>query len=137
MANKEWLRVAKYGLVGVANTGVDFAVFAALVYGFGVMSGVAQIVSYGCGVVNSFWLNRRWTFRVQERANAGEWVRFMIVNALSFACATGVLLGLEHGLGFAAWAAKLVSVGASLAVNYTGTKLWVFRDAQPARDVRR
>jgi len=134
VANREWLRLAKFGLVGIANTGVDFAVFVALVYGLDVMSAVAQVFSYGCGFVNSFFLNRRWTFRVKTRASAGEWIRFGIVNGVSFLCATGVLLGLEHGAGVTAWAAKLASVAASLAVNYGGSKLWVFRGAEAAQD---
>jgi len=122
----EGLKMAKYALVGGLNTGVDFAVFCALVYGFGMGSAWAQTISYLAGVANSYLLNRYWTFRVKGKRSAAEIVRFAAVNVLSFALATAVLLGLEYW-GAEAALAKFVSIGCSLAVNYAGYRLWVFR----------
>ncbi|OXS52206.1 hypothetical protein B1A99_34815 [Cohnella sp. CIP 111063] len=128
----EGLKMAKYALVGGLNTGVDFAVFCALVYGLGFPSAGAQAVSYLAGTVNSYLLNRYWTFRVRNKMSAAEMVRFVLVNAASFAAATAVLLALEHA-GLEAAAAKAVSVFVSLAVNYAGYRLWVFGGKQRQR----
>ncbi|TVX98756.1 GtrA family protein [Cohnella terricola] len=122
----EGLKMAKYALVGGLNTGVDFVVFCALVYGFGTGSAWAQAISYLAGVANSYLLNRYWTFRVKGKRSAAEIVRFAAVNVLSFAFATAVLLGLEYW-GTEAALAKFVSIGCSLVVNYAGYRLWVFR----------
>jgi len=117
--------MAKYALVGVMNTGVDFAVFCVLVYAAGLGSAWAQPISYGAGIANSYFLNRVWTFQVKKRQQVGDIVKFIVVNMLSFAAATAVLLGLEY-TGLEAAIAKACSVGVSLVVNYVGYKLWVF-----------
>jgi putative flippase GtrA len=119
--------MAKFALIGLLNTGVDFAVFMALVYALGVPSMWAQAVSYGCGITNSYWWNRKWTFRAEGKVNWRELLRFVVLNGLSFAAATAVLLGLQHGLGWAPATAKAASILMSLAVNYAGSRYWVFR----------
>ncbi|MBO9597016.1 MAG: GtrA family protein [Cohnella sp.] len=122
--------MAKYALVGIVNTGVDFAVFCALVYAAGLGSALSQTISYGAAIANSYVWNRVWTFQVKQRQHGGAVIRFVIVNALSFAAATAVLLGLEQA-GLEAAMAKACSVGVSLVVNYAGYKLWVFRGDTP------
>ncbi len=118
--------MAKYALVGVMNTGVDFAFFCVLVYAAGLGTAWAQTISYVAGIANSYVLNRVWTFQVKKRHRVGDIVRFIVVNVLSFAAATAVLLGLEQA-GLEAALAKACSVVVSLVVNYVGYKLWVFR----------
>ncbi|MEK0316891.1 GtrA family protein [Cohnella sp. 56] len=126
-------RVSKFAAIGVLNTGIDIAIFALLVYALSWPSLLAQCVSYFLAFLNSYWWNRRWTFGMRERGSARELLKFGAVNAASFLCATGVLLAAEQGVGLTPIAAKLVSVAASLAVNYAGSKLWVFRQAELGR----
>ncbi|XID95769.1 GtrA family protein [Paenibacillaceae bacterium WGS1546] len=121
----EGFKMAKYAIVGGLNTGVDFAVFCLLVYGFGAGTAWAQAASYLAGTANSYVMNRYWTFRVKEKRSAAELLRFVAINVLSFGAATAVLLGLAYG-GTEAALAKAVSVVCSLAVNYAGYRLWVF-----------
>ncbi|MFC5469572.1 GtrA family protein [Cohnella suwonensis] len=119
-------KMAKYALVGGLNTGVDFAVFVTLVYASGFGSALAQTISYAAGVVNSYLLNRYWTFEMKAKRSYAELARFIAINVLSFAAATAVLLGLE-ALGAESALAKLVSVAFSMTINYMGFRLWVFR----------
>ena len=121
----EMLKMAKYALVGGLNTGVDFAVFCALVYGLGMPSAGAQAIAYLTGTANSYLLNRYWTFGVRGHKSAAEMVRFVAVNVVSFAAATAALLGLEYA-GLESALAKAISVFVSLALNYAGYRLWVF-----------
>ncbi|KIL36145.1 hypothetical protein SD71_09275 [Cohnella kolymensis] len=125
LRSAEGRKLAKFALVGGLNTGVDFAVFCLLVYGAGMISIGAQILSYAAGLLNSYLLNRRWTFGVKKEHKFGEVMRFIVVNLFSFGAATGVLLAMEQWLGSAA--AKAVSVVISMAVNFVGYRVWVFR----------
>src|SRR5690606_3619333 len=113
-------------LVGFMNTGVDFVVFCALVYGAGIGSAWAQPISYGAGVLNSYFLNRKWTFQAGGGRKLGEATRFVIVSACAFGSATGTLLALEAA-GWEPVLAKCGSVFVALAVNYAGYRLWVFK----------
>lgn len=121
----EGKRMVKYALVGGLNTGVDFAVFCVMVYGVGMVTIWAQVLSYSAGLLNSYLLNRKWTFQAKEQRRALEMLRFVIINILSFGAATILLLGLEKwGTGSAF--AKIASVALSFVVNYLGYRLWVF-----------
>jgi len=128
MRGNERTKMVKFALVGTLNTGVDFAVFMLLVYLFGVPAWLAQIGSYGSGVANSYWMNRRWTFRASGGGNLREALRFAAVNGTSFLAATAVLLGLNQGLGWSPLVAKLASVAIATMVNYSGSRYWVFSD---------
>lgn len=127
LSRKEKMRMAKFVLVGLLNTGVDFAIFVAMVYGLSVSSAWAQLVSYSVGVVNSYVWNRKWTFQASGMGSLRDMIRFVALTGSSFAAATALLLGLEHGLGWPPILAKTASIFVSVAVNYTGSRFWVFR----------
>jgi putative flippase GtrA len=127
MLGKEKIQMAKFALVGLLNTSVDFAIFLVFVYGIGIATLPAQIVSFGGGVVNSYWWNRKWTFQAAGGVRFDEMLRFAVLNGLSFTAATAVLLLLVQRLEWNEAAAKALSVFFSTAVNYAGSRYWVFR----------
>src|SRR2546430_16910650 len=57
------VQFVKFGIVGVSNTLLTFAVYTVLLKAFGVWDLAASAIGFGVGTVNSFLLNRRWTFR--------------------------------------------------------------------------
>ena len=57
----------KFGITGVMNTLVDFVVYSLLTFGLSVNLYLAQVVGYSCGMVNSYVVDRRWTFRSKVR----------------------------------------------------------------------
>ncbi|RXS89926.1 GtrA family protein [Geobacillus sp. PK12] len=120
---KEKQAVWRFGLVGVSNTAVDFAVFF-LLTAAGAKAAVAQAVAYGAGVANSYVWNRRWTFQMKQRANIGELLRFLAVNGLSLGVSLVVLLAAER-LG-PLWLAKGAATIMGMAVNFIGSRCWVF-----------
>lgn len=120
---KEKQAVWRFGLVGVSNTVVDFAVFF-LLTAAGAPAAVAQAVAYGAGMANSYIWNRRWTFQVKRKANIKEVLRFLAVNGLSFGASLAVLLAAERLAPL--WLAKLAATIAGMAVNFIGSRYWVF-----------
>ena len=60
----------KFGLVGVLNTGVQYVVFVGLFRLLGVPMLLASGIGYCAGIVNSYFLNRIWTFQVRSRRGA-------------------------------------------------------------------
>lgn len=65
MTNK-WLPLIKFALVGVVNTLIDFAVYALLTT-IGVNYILAQWISYSAGILNSYVMNRKWTFKKKKK----------------------------------------------------------------------
>lgn len=88
---KMWIRlVGKYGVSSLTATGVDFTIFQ-LALTLLASSAVQATVAGRCtGALVSFWLQRRWVFRV---ADATNW------PGLAVRYGSGVLLGLGMNVG--------------------------------------
>jgi putative flippase GtrA len=115
----------KFGIVGILNTGIDFGVFTILTYA-GIPYVIAQCFSYGCGVLNSYILNRSWTFQRKERANQREFEKFAFVNIIILAMTSGLLAILFQHAGWPMLISKCCTTAIGVVVNFIGTRLWVF-----------
>jgi len=118
-------QLIKFSLVGLLNTGVDVAVFFLLTW-INVPYVTAQVVSYSCGAANSYLLNKMWTFRASG-ISPSEIIRFAVVNLISLGISVVVLRLLHDSSGLDLTVAKAGATVSSLAANFLGNKLWVFR----------
>ncbi|KKQ22164.1 hypothetical protein A2999_00795 [Candidatus Wolfebacteria bacterium RIFCSPLOWO2_01_FULL_38_11] len=83
-------QAGKFAAVGVINTAVDFIVLNILIY-FGftlafVVLGqeflVANVISVAVAMVNSFILNKQWTFKAETANIYLEIVKFIVVTVI-------------------------------------------------------
>jgi putative flippase GtrA len=120
------MRVVKFGVVGVANTALDFAIFSALTLGAGVAPTIANVVSYSCGIGLSFCINASWTFRDRgARRPAARLPMFIAANLAGLAISTAVVALLARDYG--PLPAKIVSVGVAFIWNFVFANFIVFR----------
>ncbi|WP_339302648.1 GtrA family protein [Paenibacillus sp. FSL R5-0519] len=127
---KRLATIFKFGIVGVANTAVDAAVFAILAL-VGMPILIAQGVSYSCGVANSYWLNGRWTFRDATRGgnDRAKLIRFLITNLIVLALSALILMTLHDVLGWSLVMSKILATLMGMVLNYMASRYWVFRIA--------
>lgn len=124
-----WLRQAvKFGLVGVVNTLVDAGVYYVLTRWVGLMELpiLAKAISYTCGVINSFFWNRLWTFRSKENGWRSFGL-FLLVNLVGVGINSAVMAVAMHTLNLAEILAFLLATAASLGWNFIMSKRIVFR----------
>lgn len=120
------VQFAKFGIVGVSNTLLFFAIYTVLLKGFGVWYLAASAIGFTVGAVNGFLLNRRWTFRGHV-GDAFTPVRWMVVQGCGLALNEGLLYtfvsaaGLDKLLG-QAFATMIVTV-----VTFMANRAWTFR----------
>lgn len=120
------VQLQRFSLVGVANTLLDFVVYALLVRA-GVHYLAAQVLSYACGLACSFLLNRSWTFGYRRGEGSLILPKFLVVNLCAWAVLELALFILVGKAGVAAIAGKVLATPFSLAVNFAGSRYWVFR----------
>src|SRR2546426_4921901 len=106
----------KFGIVGISNTLLTFAVYTLLLKVFGVWYLAASAIGFGAGTVNSFLLNRRWTFRGHV-GDALTPVRWTVVQCTGFALNLGLLYLFVHDAGLD----KLVAQAFATAVVTVST----------------
>jgi putative flippase GtrA len=124
-------RLVRFGLVGAANTAVDYAAWALLFYAAGWPLLLCQAVGYTIGVVNSFVLNSFWTFRARRLAFP-RFLRFLLVNGVSLGASLGLIVLFASFLPPVA--AKTVTVVFTISINYFGSKLFVFATRERGQD---
>lgn len=92
--------ILKFGTVGVINTILDYTILQVLVYIFDIKGGVflllANTTSSGISVINSFILNKKWTFQDKEEKYIKQFVVFVLVNLISIAINDTTILYLTH-----------------------------------------
>lgn len=118
----------KFALVGVVNTILDSVIFLLLVYMFDFNPVVSNSISYSCGIVNSFFLHQRWTFRSQPRPSGmvhRQFFLFTVLNLMGLGIATIIVWGLAEPLGPVA--AKAIAIGGTFVWNYGTSRRFVFK----------
>ena len=125
-----FVQAVKFGLVGVINTLVDYLSYTLLLFipFFAENYVLAQIIGYSLGLCNSLVLNKRGTFAQREPMTRRQLACFLAVNLAALAASTGILVLTQEWLQMNRYIGKAVSVVGSMAVNFVGNKLLVFRE---------
>ena len=127
----------RFGLVGCLNTLVDLLTLNCLLWLWPARNpGVllfANSLAYAFGALNSFALNRHWTFQRRGRASRHEITRFVLAALAGIVCNDLLLAGLNNALQAAhlsttTWLniAKLIAIGGTVLISYLSMRLWVF-----------
>lgn len=150
---KSLMQFIRFALVGASNTAVDMLV--QLVLGFIILKFVEESwgvtyavkgVGYACGILNSYILNTRWTFKKEHTKSKKEKLGFVAVNLVVLAVSLlltrllfSSVLGLDEWwakLALPEWVYKLVSgqrfcsllaTVICIPVNFILNKLFVFK----------
>ncbi|PKG21821.1 GtrA family protein [Niallia nealsonii] len=122
---QKFIIFGKFAAVGGINTCIDFIVYTLLAV-LSVNYLFAQCISYICGLLNSYFMNRTWTFKRKEKANWQEFVRFVCVNGLTLLI-TMFFLHLFYAENHWSLAASKFAVTIiGVFINFIGAKLFVF-----------
>ncbi len=118
----------KFNAVGLLNTAVDYLVFALLTEILYLPDTPAKLISYSCGILNSYVLNTAWTFKRERKRTPSEVLGFVLVNIVSLGAALAVLYVSRKLLHIeTALFRNLIATPISMLINFFGNKLFVFR----------
>lgn len=130
----ERLRVLRFGVVGLVNTALGYAVIlAGLALGWGDL--VSNAAGYAVGLLAGFALNRRWTFGSQAGRSASEGRRYLLVFLAAY-CANLAVLALTRSLGFVeSPLAQLAGLCTYSILFYLGSSRYVFVSRPDLREM--
>ena len=124
-AHSTLAQLLRFGVVGVAVNLALYAVYLALVSaGLGVKT--AMSVVYASGVVLSYLLNRRWSFR-RHAGPRDDVRRHVVVCMAGYLLNLGALSVFVDVLGLAHPFVQAVMVFVVAALTFGLQKVWVFR----------
>ena len=117
----------KFGLVGALNTVLDYLIFTVLFTWGHVFYLIANVISFSVAVINSYILNRRWTYRSAHPNWKGEGLKYLIVYTIGLGISELLLFIFVEHLHLHQLIAKVFTIGIVIFWNYFGTRSWVFR----------
>ena len=116
----------RFGLVGAANTALDFGLLLVLANFFAVPHVIANIISSSIAFVSSFFANKKYTFKTTGQSVIREMILFTVVTLFGLwviqsaiiALLTPPIRGIVTNETITLVIAKLVATLASLTWNY-------------------
>lgn len=107
-------RIARFGVVGVSNTGTYFALYLLLRLNLSYL--VAHVFAFGLAMIGSYFLNCRFTFRVSPSWRS-FWL-FPLANLSNFVITTAGLYLLVDKLGFDQRWAALPAAAVAIPITF-------------------
>jgi putative flippase GtrA len=120
----------KFGIVGVSNTLLTFAVYTLLLKVLGVWYLAASAIGFGVGAVNGFLLNRRWTFRGHVGDSLTP-LRWTIVQGCGLGLNEGLLYLLVHDARLDKLLGQALATAVVTVCTFTLNRAWTFRTHTP------
>jgi len=120
----------KFSLVGLVNTAIHYGIFIFLYKFVGVYHLFASGIGFCFAMANSYVMNKRWTFKSSGSDVRREIIKFIIVNLISLAINLGSMAVLVELFSIQPPVAQLVTIGVTLAVNFSGNRFWTFKVKQ-------
>ena len=124
---KAGTQFVKFAIVGILNTGIHYSVFLVLLRIARMHYLLASVAGYCVGLINSYVLNRVWTFESHGNQKRREFARFVSVNIVALAVNTATLRWFVFYMKLAPEIGQVFAIVFSLTVNFLGNKLWTFR----------
>jgi putative flippase GtrA len=121
---------AKFGLVGVSNTLITFAVFTLLEEVFGVWYIAASGIGFAVGATNGFLLNRSWTFRGYS-GDQGAAVRWFLVQGCGLLLDLALIAAFVEGAHLNKLVAQAFATIIVVVITFFVNRRWTFRAHLP------
>ena len=119
-------RAFRYGMAGLAATGLYLAAAAALVETGLLQPVTAAAVATGVVIVFSYAVNRTWIFPT-NRSHASAFSRFVLASGLSIALNTGLMYLSVHVFEWRYWLGLALATLVVPPTNFVVNQYWSFR----------
>ncbi|MDD9266610.1 GtrA family protein [Paenibacillus sp. GCM10023248] len=116
----------KFAIVGLINTGISFIIYAILAF-YNVNYIIALIISYLVGIISSFMLNSKWTFKTSDKTQIKAILKFVMVYVLNLAINSLLLIILVDYFGGNKILSQLLALVLTTAFSFYGHKYWTFK----------
>jgi putative flippase GtrA len=115
----------KFGIVGVSNTLIAFAVYTLLLKVFGVWYVAASGIGFAIGAVNGFLWNRAWTFKGHV-GDALTPVRWFVVQGCGLLLDLALVYALVDGVGLDKLVGQAVTTVVVTVITFFVNRAWTF-----------
>jgi putative flippase GtrA len=122
------IEIIKFSIVGIINTLADFVVFFLCYSIFRFSYSISQVFGYSSGMLNSFIMNKKWTFKDKTTGKVViiKMLKFIITNIISLSCSIVVIKFSKSYLSNSILLSKVLATICAQGINYFSYKYIVF-----------
>ena len=117
----------KFGITGVLNTAIDFLIYAFCCEILKLDPKIAKVISQTAAIINSYFVNKNWTFQKRKNYNKSEILKFLLVNGGSLIINYAGMYIFYNILGLNKYLCLIPLAVITVSVNYFGNKMFVFK----------
>ena len=122
------IQFTKFVIVGFSNLFIDFSIYLLLTRLAHFHYLWANILSFTAATINSFFLNKKWTFRDTSRDYRRQYAKFYLVSAVGLGLNQLILFLLIESWHLYDILAKCVAVVFVTFWNFIANRFWTFRE---------
>jgi len=128
------LKAVSFGLVGLVNLTIDFAIFSLGYFYFGLPIIAANVIAWTAGVTNSYVLNSLITFAAESgrKLRVKDYLTFCASQAGGLVANTATVFVASYFMPVLV--GKVLAIGAGFLVNFSLSHFVVFRARHPKAD---
>ena len=115
----------KYVFVGLITTAIYYGIYYVMLQ-FGFSYALSLTVGTISGIINSYFWNKYFTFRTQERT-VSETVKFLIVYGIQYLSNLLIIFICVEYVGVSEELSGLVAIGVGTFIGYFGHRFWSFK----------
>lgn len=118
----------KFGITGVINTLINFLVFTLLsvILNFNIY--FSEIIAYSCGMLNSYIVNRSWTFTTTDKFWSNQLIKFILTNLAVMLLSLLLLNIFTEKFLLSKIISKVFATIITTITNFLISKLWVYNN---------
>lgn len=117
----------KFCITGGLNTLIDLAVTNALNVLLSVNIYIAKPIGYLLGMVNSFVVNKKWTFKTENKHTMKEIIKFAIVNLCMLGLSLVLIKAFKDFFMLGDFWSNIFATGIVVVINFFVSNFWVFK----------
>jgi putative flippase GtrA len=117
----------RFAAVGACGTLVQYTTLEVGTEWLAIQAAWASAIGYVLGSVVNYVLNYFFTFE-SGKSHTEAATKYFSLLAVGFCINTGLMALLVHHLGWNKWIAQILATGIGLIWNFTGSRLWAFKE---------
>lgn len=133
--NPTLIRAARFALVGLLGTVVDFSLFFAAQSLLSIPALFANTFSYSAGILNNYFFHRNWTFSQPAQKAVGRQLAVFVIISLSALMLNNLIVFLLTpsinayftDVALSMLLAKICAIAVGMGWNFVANTLWTFR----------
>lgn len=119
-------QLAKFGVVGVVATAIDFGVMNLLHYGAHLDILVANTAGFTISLVFNYLASMKFVFEhKQDMSRRREFTIFVVLSVIGLALNDGIVLALNKGISIEANIAKIAATVLVMVYNFVTRKIFL------------